>query len=215
VLAANLFGNADPAGRRIGTLHHAWFAAIEWLDVGEPTDEALRGIARQLPYEGEDLEEQIVVFRAALSRPAVRTLLSKASYPRAQRVETERPFVVRDGSRMVSGRLDRIVWLENEDGTLAAEVIDYKTDAISVAELPERVEYYRPQVEAYLRAVASLGSLPASRVTAVLAFTAIGQIERICVQVPLVNPRIRRDAPTNGLSLPVGVDDMPFAGALT
>ena len=215
VLAANLFGNADPAGRRTGTLHHAWFAAIEWLDAGEPADEALRGIARQLPYEGDDLDEQIAAFRAALCRPAVRTLLLKASYKRAERVETERPFVVRDGGHMVSGRLDRIVWLQGEDGTLAAEVIDYKTDDISEAELPQRVEYYRPQVEAYLRAVAILGNLPASRVTAVLAFTAIGHSERICLEVPLANPRIRRDAAPDRSSLPAGVDEVPFAGALT
>jgi ATP-dependent helicase/nuclease subunit A len=215
VLAANLFGNADQAGRRTGTLHHAWFAAIEWLDAGEPSDETLRGIARQLPYEGDDLDEQIASLRAALSRPAVRALLSKASYPRVERVETERPFVVRDGSLMVNGRLDRIVWLRGDDGTLAAEVIDYKTDAITVAELPQRVEYYRPQVEAYLRAVAILGNLPASRVTAVLAFTAIGHSERICLQVPLATLRIRRDAAPDGSSLPVGVEEVPFAGALT
>ena len=99
----------------------------------------------QLSYEGDDLDEQIVMVRAALRRPVVRTLLSKDSYPESQRVETERPFVVRDGSRMVSGRLDRIVWLRDKDGMPAAQVIDYKTDAISMAELSERVEYYRPQ----------------------------------------------------------------------
>ncbi len=144
MLAANLFGNADQAGGRTGTLHHAWFAAIEWLDAGEPSNATLRGIAWQLPYEGDDLDEQIASLRAALSRPAIRALSSKASYPRVERVETERPFVVRESSRNVNGRLDRIVWLRGDDGTLATEVIDYKTDAITVAELPQRVKYYRP-----------------------------------------------------------------------
>jgi ATP-dependent exoDNAse (exonuclease V) beta subunit len=194
VLAANLFGNADGAGRRSGTLHHAWFAAIEWLDEGEPTDEALRVIARHLPYEGDNLDEQIAMFRTALRRPAVRKCLSKDSYTGVERVETERPFVVRDGSHIVSGRLDRIVWLRHKDGTLAAEVIDYKTDAISMAELSERVEYYRPQVESYLRAVATLGNLPATRVTAALVFTAIGQSENIRLLGPHATPRTRQDA---------------------
>jgi ATP-dependent exoDNAse (exonuclease V) beta subunit len=194
VLAANLFGNADLAGRRTGTLHHAWFAAIEWLDPGEPTDEELRVIARQLPYEREDLDDQIGMFRAALRRPAVRTLLSKDSYPNAERVETERPFVVRDGNRIVNGRLDRIVWLRDKDGTLAAEVIDYKTDAISMAELPERVEYYRPQIESYLRSVTTLGNLPPNRVTAVLVFTAIDHNESIWLLAPHDTPRARRES---------------------
>ena len=96
-------------------------------------------------------------------------------------MEVERPFVVRDGSRMVSGRLDRIVWLRAVDGTLAAEVIDYKTDAISDTALPERVEYYRPQIVSYMRAVATLGNLPSERVTAALVFTAVGQVVRLCL----------------------------------
>lgn len=181
VQAAHLFANTDSAGRHIGTLHHEWFAAIEWLDGGEPTDEQLRGIARQLPYEGLDLDQQIESFRAALRRPAVQKILSRDTYTGVERIERERPFVIRDGSFMVSGRLDRLVWLRDNDGTLAAEVVDYKTDAISNAEVPKRVEHYRPQIEAYLRAVATLARLPANRVTAALVFTTVGHIERLCL----------------------------------
>jgi len=217
VLAANLFGNADPTGRRTGTLHHAWFAAIEWLDASEPSDEKLRVIAHQLPYEGDDLDEQIVIFRAALRRPAVRTLLSKDSYPELQRVETERPFVVRDGSRMVSGRLDRIVWLRDKDGMPAAEVIDYKTDTLSMAELPERVEYYRPQVEAYLQAVATLGNLQTGGVTSVLVFTTIGHSVRIGPLVPQIsNPGARKDAAKDGPAvIPIELDELSLTELFT
>lgn len=181
VSAANIFADSDPTGRAIGTLHHAWYAAIEWLELGEPTDEQLRNLACRVPYEGTDLDVQIEKFRQALGRPAVRTVLSKETYPGLLRVEVERPFVVRDGSRMVSGRLDRVVWLRDNDGTLAAEVIDYKTDAIPVAALPERVEFYRPQIEAYLRAVALFGNLPSDRITAALVFTTLGQVVRLCL----------------------------------
>jgi ATP-dependent exoDNAse (exonuclease V) beta subunit len=172
VSAARLFAAADSAGLRTGTLHHAWLEAIEWLDEGEPTDDQLRSVARRLPYEGTDLTQQIALFRKALRQPAVRKVLSRATYPGLVRMERERPFAVRVGDQLVGGRIDRLVWLR--DGVL---VIDYKTDAIPAAAVQERVEFYRPQMEAYLRAVAALRNLASDRVSAALVFTALGQVE--------------------------------------
>src|SRR4051794_22751450 len=45
------------------------------------------------------------------------------------------------------------------------------------------------------------GCYALSCVTAVLILTALDQSERICLLVPLVTPRMRRDAPTDGSSV--------------
>lgn len=181
IAAARLFEASDPVGRRVGTLHHAWFAAVEWLDESEPTDDELREVARRLPYEGADLAEQMASFRTALQRPVVRRMLSKSTYPGVLRVERERPFAVRVGDRLVGGRIDRLVWQQDERGTLLVEVIDFKTDAIPAVAVPERVAYYRPQIEAYLRAVAAFAKLPTTGVSAALIFTVVGHVEPLAV----------------------------------
>ena len=46
-------------------------------------------------------------------------------------MECERRFLVRDGATFWNGSLDRIVWLGDEERTIAADVIDFKTDAIA------------------------------------------------------------------------------------
>ena len=177
--ATHLFAGTDSAGREIGVLHHAWYEAIEWLDETEPTDDELRAIAERLPYARPDLAEQVARFRAALRVPAIRARLSRTHYAQPLRVERERPFAVRAGSQIVNGRIDRLVWSRAEDGTQAIELIDFKTDAIRLEAVPARVLTYRPQIEAYLRAVAAFAKLPLSRVSAALLFTTVGCVEPI------------------------------------
>jgi ATP-dependent exoDNAse (exonuclease V) beta subunit len=94
-------------------------------------------------------------------------------------VHQELRFLVPDGARIWNGSLDRIVWLGDGKQTLAADVIDFKTDAIQPgdgAALEERREHYRPQVEAYRFVVARMARLPEERVAARLVFTNAGKI---------------------------------------
>lgn len=176
---ADLFRQIDPATRATGQLYHAWFAAIDWLDHGEPAVESLMAIARKMLYEGTDLPEQIASFQRSLRQPAVKALLSQGHYPVVVSVETERPFAVRAARQLIAGRLDRFVLFQDSSGSLAAEVIDYKTDDIPLAAVPERVNYYRSQMEAYFHAVSAFAHVPAQRVTGALVFTALGHIERL------------------------------------
>jgi ATP-dependent helicase/nuclease subunit A len=56
---------------------------------------------------------------------------------------------------------------------IAAEVLDFKTDTIAAGDkraLAERVEFYRPQIEAYRQAVAKLYHLELKCITARLVF---------------------------------------------
>lgn len=171
VSIARMFVNSDSSGRRTGTLFHAWLADIEWLNDHELRDERLREIALQLP-DHDDLSEKINSFRWALSQPSVRRIFSKCTYPDVVGVERERPIAVRVGDQLVNGRIDRLLLLND-----AAIVYDFKTDMISRDALQEHVDFYRPQVETYRKAVASLWNLDPAKVSAALVFTAVGHVE--------------------------------------
>jgi ATP-dependent exoDNAse (exonuclease V) beta subunit len=74
------------------------------------------------------------------------------------------------------------VWLGDGECTVAADVIDFKTDAIprgDAAALAARTDHYRPQLEAYRRAVARFAQLPEERVATRLVYTFAGCVVEI------------------------------------
>lgn len=184
-----------------GTLMHAWFEQIGWLEDGQPDDATLRQVADKLATGGLDVSALIGQFRTALNKPAIRAALSRATYQRPAgdatgctvhagpqvasprwEVWRERPFAVRDEDAILSGFIDRLVVLYDGDTPVAADVLDFKTDAVAADDpqaIQARVEEYRPQLEAYRRAVSSLFNLDATRVSARLAFVEPGVIKSV------------------------------------
>lgn len=166
------------ASRERGSIVHLWFEQVGWIEDGVPSAADLTGLARRVT---PDLDAQDPAGLTALASrfdgwidvPAIRTLLSRASYPPDARVETEVPFIHRDGDALVEGVIDRLVTIRENGIVTAAEIVDYKTDAIPAGDaelLARRREHYAPQLEAYRRAVAALFSLTPDRVSALLVF---------------------------------------------
>ena len=59
------------------------------------------------------------------------------------------PFAIRRDDELVSGRIDRLVRIYDGSCLAAAEILDFKSDAIGrddEAALTERLEFYRPQL---------------------------------------------------------------------
>jgi len=185
-----------------GSLVHAWFEQIEWLDEGLPDEALLRRQAESMALGALDVESLLAEFRQALERPAIRALLTRATYqkkpstpgPEAMmhagpklahpcwQVWRERPFALREGDAILSGKIDRLVVLLEGDRPVAADVLDFKTDAVPAGDrkaLEARVEFYRPQLEAYRRGAARLVGLDASKVLARLVFTGPGVIRGV------------------------------------
>ncbi len=200
-LAAWLRPKAAAAFDR-GSLMHAWFELVEWLDEGPPGDALLREQAARVAGAGLDVDALLGEFRRALDRPAICALLTRATYQRrpsgpgpeaimhagpavAQprwHVWRERPFALRDAEGVLAGRIDRLVVLCDGDRPVAAEVLDFKTDALRDGDreaLDARVEFYRPQLAAYRRAAARLVGLDPSQVLARLVFTEPGVVRAI------------------------------------
>jgi len=201
-----LFHPSEGTGLTAGTIYHAWFARIGWLEDGLPGDDELRDVAekeclRQPAAHWPDLDPLLANFRAWLQDPRIAAVLQRSAYAssknpgfppalrtlamrrlRVQKLEQERRFLVPDGPRFWTGSFDRIVWLNDGDQTVAADVIDYKTDALTpgdAAALAARIEHYRPQLEAYRQAAARLARVPPDRIAARLVFTVIGQVAEV------------------------------------
>jgi ATP-dependent exoDNAse (exonuclease V) beta subunit len=66
--------------------------------------------------------------------------------------------------------MDRVVLARRGEALLCAEIVDFKTDRLGVADgaaaaaLDELVERYRPQMQAYRRALCALTGLAPERV---------------------------------------------------
>ncbi|MCI0682765.1 MAG: UvrD-helicase domain-containing protein [Gemmataceae bacterium] len=206
VPTARLFHPSEGTGMAAGTLYHAWFETIEWLDDGEPSEAALRKAAAVLRWDlpaetWRDLDRLLAQFQAWLRQPALRAVLSRTTYTDTRRagfpeklkpllskalvpqqVERERRFVVRQGNTFWDGSFDRVVWLADGQRTVAADVIDFKTDLLPPGDdsaLAVRTDHYRPQLEAYRRAVTGLSGLPAERVAARLVFPFAGKVVEV------------------------------------
>jgi len=168
-----------------GTVIHEWFEQIGWIEDGLPTDEQLLESARRHTSDEATIRRWLADFRAALARPAVRAVLSRSAYPRAKgqlRLWRERPFAVRLDDALVTGTIDRLVVCYDGDKPASADVLDFKTDRLpsdDPAAIDARVEFYRPQMAAYARAVATMFALSAEQVSSWLIFVEPGIVRQV------------------------------------
>ena len=163
-----------------GTLIHAWFEQIGWLEDGEVSDQRLRVAAAALPelaLERDQVDRLLKQFPQMLEAPEISACLRRTAYPlwagARLEVETERPIAVRQDDRLLVGNIDRLVTAYDGDRPLAADILDFKTDALPANDeqaLREKVAFYRPQLEAYRLAAASLLRLPPAQVQGHLLF---------------------------------------------
>ena len=178
------------AALRMGDLFHQWLEQVEWEEAGLPDEKLLRQIMQRTLQGANDpnFDQNAAVqrFVAMLKKPSLTQVFRREEYRQSLlhdlpartelancdfRVYRERSFAFREGERLISGTIDRLV-LQIVGGKICgAQVIDFKTDDISQAGVFEaRVEMYRPQLAAYCAAVAKLHELPAAAVSARLVF---------------------------------------------
>lgn len=195
-MAARLLELSGSAAAARGTLIHAFFEQVQWADDGPPPSQTLQHVARQLNTAGLDVEEQIGDFHQMFKQPAICEALERSRYepPYAEpiasiltaqlrkkklqaRVFNERRFVVREEERFLSGIIDRLVVLYDGAQAVAAEVLDFKTDTIDGSEeIGAKLEFYRPQLEAYRKAVARMFRLPTGRIAANLVLLSAAHV---------------------------------------
>ena len=93
----------------------------------------------------------------------------------------ELPFIARDDSGLIEGRADRVLYIP--DGAKPRlTIVDWKSEFVDASDddaVTSVVERHRPQVEAYMRALAVTEGIPADRVDGLLAFVTAGVVKRV------------------------------------
>lgn len=162
-----------------GTAIHACFELVRWLDEGDfPDDDALRENLLSKLTEKEVTfrpEEVIAAFHAARQKPEIAAACSRSRYGAPDvEVETERPFVVWAGDKIMKGRFDRLVAERDEAGKIMkVEILDYKTDG--GPDLGRLTDIYRGQLDAYRTGAASLFGIDPEKVKMTLVFVTFGR----------------------------------------
>jgi ATP-dependent exoDNAse (exonuclease V) beta subunit len=205
---AEVFRPARSGGQEFGTLMHAWLARVEWLENGLPKDELLERIAVEEVGWGRDTAAERKQFYQYLERPELKALLSQKSFKKdllckcdELMVENERRFALRQNGQLVNGSIDRIVLYLKAGQVIAAEVLDYKTDALPAGDadkLKAKVEFYRPQIAAYVSSVQQMYGLTAAQCRARLVFLGTGDVvsleDRATHEVPARGRRPHRQS---------------------
>ena len=169
----------DPKTR--GTVMHAWFECIEWLDdsTAMPDESWLRRKATELTVPDAAINRLLADFHAAIQRPETRRVFQRnaigsvesfAAFSTAiqsgqatTKVERERTFALLHQNELVLGSIDRLVLLIQNGRPIAADIIDFKTDRFAGDRSPwieARRMHYGPQLEEYRFAVSQCFGVP-------------------------------------------------------
>lgn len=171
--------SVDPKTR--GTLMHAWFECIEWLDndTGVPDEALLRRCASELTVPAAAVDPLLSAFYQAVQRPETRRVFERqslnsievfspfraaiASGQAVPKVERERTFALLHQNELVLGSIDRLVLLIQDGRPIAADIIDFKTDRFGGERsrwIEARRLHYGPQLEEYRFAVSQCFGVP-------------------------------------------------------
>jgi ATP-dependent helicase/nuclease subunit A len=177
----------DAAGVDRGTLFHAWLERIQWLEDGLLPDDQLRQIAEAKGAPHLDIDRCLLRFHAMLQQTQISSVLSRRSYQSLHGdveldLSQERRLNVIDAGRTISGSIDRLVLIRRNGQVVAADIIDYKTDALIGDEetaVRDKVAAYRDQMQSYARAIALMYKLAPDRISTRLVMLAIGRVETV------------------------------------
>ena len=181
---SNAFSFSQSIGASYGTIIHAFFEQIRWLDNYVPDPVELRRVALAAVSPEElrhlNLDKLIESFLGMLELKAVRQALGKQRYnrsvfgsvPECVEIDNERVINLVMNDRLISGTIDRLVVLMKDGRPYAAEIIDFKTDAydsdMTLLWVQDRIDHHRPQLEIYARVVSELFGIPEERIATYL-----------------------------------------------
>jgi ATP-dependent exoDNAse (exonuclease V) beta subunit len=178
----------DKRGARRGTLIHRWLEDLEWIEDFHLDEARALDIGKPLEPNPDTRREALAALTRALRAEPIRTALSRehCAAPTGATLEVgnEHTFSVilaegSDEEQLWTGSIDRLVLARRGDDIVWAEVLDYKTDILTEEQLPNRVEFYRPQLETYGRVVAAQTGLAVSEIRLRFAFLEVGAVVEI------------------------------------
>ncbi len=164
VTAKQLFSRGGRFARAYGTMVHAFFEQIEWLDEVDETMLSKSWANVSCPDDSLRSRAENEV-RLCIAAPEVRAILSR---PSAQAVcWREKRFEILLKGEWLSGTFDRVM-IEADRAT----ILDFKTDKVETDEaFKARVDGYRPQLQTYREVLSRMTQLPPSAIHCRLIFT--------------------------------------------
>ncbi len=169
---ATILRPSGDTGARVGSIVHALFERVAWIDDFDVDDDELLRIARMISPDVADVG--LDLFRRALTSKTLRRMLSRPD--EACELWRERPFVVRveePTPTLVSGRFDRVHVFREGSRVERAIILDFKTDREDEASLRQR---YDAQMSSYRSALAQMLALPSDRIACALVAIPDGTI---------------------------------------
>ncbi|MEZ6057420.1 MAG: UvrD-helicase domain-containing protein [Planctomycetaceae bacterium] len=198
---ASLLSNVRADAMTQGSLIHAFFEQVEWMEEGVPSADDLRVVADGFEAEVDLVKRCIERFSQLLKHPDLAWVLSRRSYLPPRDVDwsretlqslsegpfeveayRERQLRVRDGNQIIGGIMDRLVLLRRDGKVVAADILDFKTDGLESGRVDfteERWGGYGEQLRLYARAVALQYGLELGSLSARLLVLATGQVVRV------------------------------------
>lgn len=202
IAAGDLLATPSRAGMEFGSMIHAMFEQLDWLEEFQLQTKVVKNdlLQRKLRAAGIDAAQAASAtetFADYLKKPGVAKVLRREYYRRQAwdgfvkeadlakfqgsidlQVRREQRFAIRQAGQTVSGTIDRLVLVFHEGKVIAADIVDFKTDRVASPEeasLEELKAYYAPQIEAYRAAVAKQYHLEPKRVAGRLVFVSAGE----------------------------------------
>lgn len=173
-----LFTQESADGRLHGTLVHALFEQVAWLEDFKASREELFASLGGLQGTEKQKEQAVHAFQGALQDPSLKEVLSRSSWDSKADLEVHQEYdfktIVKDEGKeaaLMRGSVDRLV-IQKENGVIQKVFIyDYKTDAIRTLEDEERQrKHHQAQMNAYQEALGLLFSLNATQVDTEILF---------------------------------------------
>ncbi|MDG1845501.1 MAG: UvrD-helicase domain-containing protein [Acidimicrobiales bacterium] len=167
-----------------GQVIHRLYEEVDWLESFKWNGDYLYSLIRHFAVTEEKLQQWLYEFRESLELSSVQKLLNQKSQPEsidgkpvAWSSWRERRFCISlasdDGTEILwNGIIDRVNIATTDDGltTIAASVIDFKTDAFSDEQLVDKVNIYRPQLTTYRQVLSRITALAENEIDAGLLF---------------------------------------------
>ncbi len=178
--ASGLLRPTNHDALNFGTLVHQLFEEIEWWS----PDDTVRYLQR-LKERKIDWDDSIRAILENLQLSAdISGVLTPGFYHNLPSfrtvdqliVKTEAPVTSIVDGKLIRGFADRIVLGMRQGKIIAADIVDYKTDALGDKQkhLLERVTHYRPQINAYRATISQMLNLDDTVVSARLLFVTAG-----------------------------------------
>jgi ATP-dependent exoDNAse (exonuclease V) beta subunit len=178
-----------------GTIIHALFEQVEWLDEFVWDRQRMRQIAmshvdadalRHLSLDQvlDDFQEllQLSSVRTALGRDRYRDTMASGAADSVE-IDNERVISVLVDKKIIQGSIDRLAVITKDGRPQAAEIFDFKTDrftrGLTTLWLEERVAKHRHQMAVYAQTIAELLELPREKISTYLVMLSTDDIVRV------------------------------------